>query len=160
MVPATFDGVIEKGPTSIGDASMVGPSLRNTRAALLQPAAGAAHALHRDAEYSFAFAATCEKWAETPEGMTIAMGLERSVMAMLVAADIEWVSLQDSWETTNSQHETEVRLLQNANEPALFMPTGGLPRTLRSNARVSLLQQGTNQNSQSKDCVGGVSPKG
>src|SRR4051812_47905110 len=45
-------------------------------------------------------------------------------------------------------------------DPALFMPTGGLPRTLRSNARASLLQQGTNQNSQSKDCVGGVSPKG
>jgi hypothetical protein len=44
--------------------------------------------------------------------------------------------------------------------PALFMPTGGLPRTLGSNARVSLLWQGTNQNSQLISCFGGVSPKG
>src|SRR3954467_13580898 len=45
-------------------------------------------------------------------------------------------------------------------DPVLFMPTGGLPRTLRSNARVSLLWQGTNQNSHLISCVGGVSPKG
>ena len=60
--------------------------------------------MRRQVECCLAFAAACEKWAETPEDMTVAMWLERSAMAMLTAAITEWAALQDSWEAAASRH--------------------------------------------------------
>src|SRR5919199_3069080 len=80
---------------------------------------------------------------------------------LLVALKTPNPHSKDPGRTRVRSPETFVRLTASETlHPALFILTGGLPRILRSNARVSLLQQGTNQNSQPIGCAGGVSPKG
>lgn len=61
--------------------------------------------MQRNVEWFLAFAAACEKRAETPEDMTVAMWLERSAMATLTSMNIEWAALQDSWEAATSRHK-------------------------------------------------------
>src|SRR3954451_24267591 len=61
---------------------------------------------------------------------------------------------------TSAAHQRTRERFLALYDPALFMPTGGLPRILRSSARVFLSEQGMNQNSWPIGYVGGVSPKG